>query len=493
MDILDSLGVCFFINWSYFKLRKNTNTELSKFCTFNIQSKLFQMKKITILTIILIGIISCKNTSSKKEVVELSDKNVTSEKEIVKLSDAELLAKATEMHYSVLTIDTHNDIDIKNFTESVNYSQDLDNQVNLPKMKKGGLDVSWLVVYSDQGELNEEGFDNAYNEAILKFKGIHKLTEEFAPNEIDFAVTSAEVRKINATGKKVAMIGVENGYPIGTDVSRVKEFYDLGARYMSLSHNGHSQLCDSNTGEEDGVWLYNGVSDLGKEVIVEMNKWGMMIDVSHPSKEAMRDMIELSKAPIIASHSSARALCNHSRNLDDEQLQWMKENGGVVQAVAFSAYVNTEKDEKFGKASKAVLEEVGKEQNFKIIAWSEVRKMDKEAQTAYYNQYLEIKKLAKPELEKLYTTADPVNVADFVDHIDYLVEKIGIDHVGISSDFDGGGGVYGWNDASETVNVTIELVKRGYTEAEIEQLWGGNLLRVLDEVQAVAKEIQQAS
>lgn len=261
---------------------------------------------------------------------------------------------------------------------------------------------------------------------------------------------------------------------------------------MSLSHNGHSQLCDSNTGEEDGIWLHNGVSDIGKEVIVEMNKCGMMIDVSHPSKESMRDMIELSKAPIIASHSSARALCNHSRNLDDEQLQWMKENGGVVQTVAFSAYVNTEKNKKFGEASKVILTKIATEKNFEIIPWSEFGKLNKEAKSTYYNQYLEIKKLAKPELEKLYTTADPVNVADFVDHIDYLVEKIGINHVGISSDFDGGGGVYGWNDASETLNVTIELVKRGYTEAEIEQLWSGNLLRVLDEVQEIAIEIQES-
>jgi microsomal dipeptidase-like Zn-dependent dipeptidase len=127
------------------------------------------------------------------------------------------------------------------------------------------------------------------------------------------------------------MIGVENAYPLGTDISRVKEFYDRGARYMSLSHNGHSQFCDSNTGEKDSLWIDKGVSNLGKQVIKEMNKWGMMIDVSHPSKQSIKDMISLSKAPIIASHSSARALCNHSRNLDDEQLEWMKSNGGVVQ------------------------------------------------------------------------------------------------------------------------------------------------------------------
>ena len=139
------------------------------------------------------------------------------------------------------------------------------------------------------------------------------------------------------------MIGIENGYPIGLDISNVEKFHKLGARYMSLSHNGHSQLCDSNTGEKDSIWLHNGLSDLGKQVVTEMNRVGMIIDVSHPSKESMKQMIKLSKAPIIASHSSARALCNHSRNLDDEQLEWLKKNGGVVQTVAFTSYLNAEK------------------------------------------------------------------------------------------------------------------------------------------------------
>jgi len=434
------------------------------------------MNKYLLLFSLILLNVSCKN--EKKEVVKPIEETPN------------LLTKATKIHEKVLTIDTHNDINIKNFTDSLNYTQELDNQVNLPKMKKGGLDVSWFIVYTGQGELNKEGYDNAYKNAISKFNAIHKLTNEIAPNEIELATTSKDVKEIHKKGKKVAMIGIENGYPIGTDISRVKEFYDLGARYMSLSHNGHSQLCDSNTGEEDNVWLHNGVSKLGEKVIAEMNKWGMMIDVSHPSKEAMRDMIRLSKAPIIASHSSARALCNHSRNLDDEQLQWLKQNGGVVQTVAFGTYVNSEKNKKFNDATKSILNEIASDYNFKIIPWSDVRKMEKEAREIYFNKYAEIRKLAKPRMKEVYNIAKPVDVSDFVNHIDYLVNKIGIDHVGISSDFDGGGGVEGWNDASETLNVTIELVKRGYTEEEIAKLWGENLLRVLDEVQKIAKETQ---
>ena len=181
------------------------------------------MKKSLYLFLLIIAFISCKDGSEKNIVNDLTN--------------TELLAKATEIHKRVLTLDTHNDINIKNFTDSINYTQELDNQVNLPKMKKGGLDVSWFIVYTGQGELTEEGYAKAYKDAISKFNAIHKLTKEIAPYEIELAVTSDEARLINSTGKKVAMIGIENGYPIGTDISRVKEFYDLGARYMSLSHN----------------------------------------------------------------------------------------------------------------------------------------------------------------------------------------------------------------------------------------------------------------
>jgi microsomal dipeptidase-like Zn-dependent dipeptidase len=399
-----------------------------------------------------------------------------------------VLSKAKEIHKRVMTLDTHVDINVSNFTDSINYTKKLKNQVNLPNMEEGGLDVAFFIVYTGQGELTEEGYAKAYQNAMSKFDAIHKLTKEIAPERIGLAVTSEEARAIYDSGKKVAMIGVENAYPLGTDVSRVKQFYDLGARYMSLSHNGHSQFCDSNTGEQDGVWLHNGVSDLGKEVIREMNKWGIMIDVSHPSKKSMKDMIALSKAPIIASHSSARALCNHSRNLDDEQLQWLKENGGVVQTVAFSSYINTEKDKKYKDELVKKIETLAKEQNIKLVSRSEIRKLKGTAQEEAIATYMKLSEEAKSKMDA--SAVDPVNVADFVNHIDYLVEKMGIDHVGISSDFDGGGGIEGWNDASETLNVTVELVKRGYSEAQIAQLWNGNLLRVLDKVAEVAKNIQ---
>ncbi len=401
--------------------------------------------------------------------------------------DSKLIAKAKKIHNSVITIDTHDDINIKNFTKSKNYTQDLNNQVNIPKMKKGGLDVVWLVVYSHQGKLNDAGYKNAYDNAIKSFEAIHRLCEEYAPNEIELALTSADVKRIHKSGKKVAMIGVENGYPIGKDLKRIEEFYKLGARYMSLAHQGHSQLSDSNTGEKENIWLYNGLSDLGKEAIKEMNRLGIMIDVSHPSKLAFMDMIKLSKTPLIASHSSSRALCNHSRDLDDEQLLLLKKNGGVVQTVAFGGYINMAKNNANKNAVNKVLSQVASKNDFKILGWTERQNLNSQELDAYNERLEEIKKIAQPLLIEAERKYPPVDVADFIDHIDHMVKLIGIDHVGISSDFDGGGGIKGWNDASETFNVTFELVKRGYSKNQIAKLWGLNLLRVMDEVQKFAK------
>ncbi|MCK0133718.1 dipeptidase [Arenibacter sp. S6351L] len=395
--------------------------------------------------------------------------------------------KAARIHKDVITIDTHVDINVANFTDTINYTQKLDNQVNLPKLKSGDLDVPWLIVYTGQGDLTEEGYAKAKDNAMAKFDAIHRLCEEIAPEEIDLAYTSKDVHRIAGSGKKVAMIGVENAYPIGEDISEFENYYNLGARYISLSHNGHSQFCDSNTGEADGVWLHNGLSDLGKMAVKEMNRLGIMIDVSHVSKESMKQMIALSKAPIIASHSSARALCDHSRNLDDEQLLLMKENGGVVQTVAFSSYLNTKKHETHAAFLKGFYEEVADSLGIDWYSFDELADLSEAKKNTFIENYSKVVALAKAKVGNRTDRPQAVDVADFVDHIDYMVSLIGIDHVGISSDFDGGGGIAGWTDASETPNVTLELVKRGYSEAEIAQLWGGNLLRVLDKVQEVAK------
>lgn len=403
-----------------------------------------------------------------------------------------LEARAQRIHDSVITLDTHNDINTKNFTDSVNYTQRLDTQINLPKMEEGGLNVSWLIVYTGQDSLSAEGYEKAKANAMDKFDAIHRLCQVYAPDEIELAYTSDDLRNIEAKGKKVAMIGVENAYPMGEDLSAFEQYRDLGARYISLSHNGHSQFCDSNTGEQDSVWLHNGLSELGKKAVAEMNRLGIMIDVSHPSKEAMKQMIELSKAPIIASHSSARALCDHSRNLDDEQLQLMKKNGGVVQTVAFSSYLNTEKHEKKAAYMKGIYQQVADSLEIEWFERSQFSSLTDTQKAIFMENYPKVVKLGQEIAATKTDAPEGVTVRDFVDHIDYMVTLIGIDHVGISSDFDGGGGIEGWSDASETFNVTLELVKRGYTEEEIGKLWSGNLLRVLDEVQALAKQMEES-
>ncbi|MEZ5421510.1 MAG: dipeptidase [Pyrinomonadaceae bacterium] len=406
-------------------------------------------------------------------------------------AEAKLRAKALKIHKKVITLDTHNDISTRNFTDAVNYSQDLNTQVNIPKMRKGGLDVSWMIVYTGQGPLTDAGYAAAYKNAIDKFDAIHRLVERYAPNDIGLALTSADVRRLHKEGKLIAMIGVENGYPIGTDLSRIKEFADRGARYMSLAHNGHSQLADSNTGEANGVWLHNGLSELGKKAIAEMNKWGIMVDLSHPSKQSNLQAIALSKAPVIASHSGARALCDHSRNLDDEQLEAIRKNGGVVQAVAFRSYVNKEKSALRSAKQNELLKELAAKEGFTMLSRAEMMKLPEADAEAYFGKLQAFRAKNRDVInERLKDTAPDVNVKDFVNHIDYLVKKIGIDHVGISSDFDGGGGVEGWDGADETFNVTLELVRRGYTEKQIAKLWSDNLLRVLDEVQAVARKLQ---
>ena len=446
-------------------------------------------------------------------------------------NEAALVAKARQIHGRVLKLDTHNDIEPANFTPDCNYTMRLTTQVNLPKMVEGGMDVTFMIVYVGQGPLTQEGFDGAYRQAIAKFDAVHRFTEKIAPDSIGLALTPADVLSLHKMNKRIAVIGVENGYPIGNDIKRVKEFFDRGGRYMSLAHNGNSQLADSNTGEVQGYLYNNGLSPLGKQVIAEMNRLGMMVDLSHPSKGANMEAMRLSQAPVIASHSGVRAIADVSRNMDDEQLLALKKNGGVIQVVGFSSYVKTDSKERVNALAK-LREEFGLQQaggrggagggfgagrgrgeTGDAAAAARVCPVEGAPGTAAAgrrggagggrgrgNAGLDTlspetragyeKKLA--EVDAKFPAAGRANVKEFVNHIDYAVKLIGIDHVGISSDFDGGGGIEGWNSAAEAFNVTLELVRRGYTEQQIGQLWSGNLLRVWGEVQKVAEKLQKS-
>ncbi len=403
-------------------------------------------------------------------------------------SDEAMTERARGIHDRVITLDTHADFSTSNFTAERNYTTDLPTQLTLPKMEAGGLDVAWFVVFTGQGPLTEGGYAAAYENAIDKFDAIHRLVNEYAPDRIELALTSADVRRIAASGKLVAMIGVENAYPLGEDLSRIEEFHNRGARYMSLAHTGPSQLSDAHSGENDGNFLHDGLSEMGRQAIDEMNRLGIVIDISHPSKPSIMQTLALTRAPVMASHSAARALSDVSRNLDDEQLAAIAENGGVVQTVALRAFVNTVKDAARSEAMGEIQAEIAAEMGIEMLGRAEAYALPDDEREAYMEKAAGVRRAAA---ERLAESGPPdVSVADFVNHIDYMVNLIGLEHVGISSDFDGGGGVEGWDDASETFNVTLELVRRGYTEEEIGMLWSGNLLRVLDEVQAVSAMIQ---
>jgi len=351
------------------------------------------------------------------------------------ITEQQIIRKAKVIHKKALTLDTHVDIPGAQYaTEALDPG--IDNpklKCDLVKMNKGGVDGVFLAVFVGQKKRDTEGYKNAYESAMVKFEAIHRLTEKMYPQRCKLATSPGDVERIAKTGKRVVMIGIENGFAIGKDVSNVERFYNLGARYITLSHNGHNDICDSCNPRKklgDKKAEHNGLSEFGEKVVAEMNRLGMIADVSHISVKSFYDLIKVSKAPIIASHSGCRALADHPRNLDDEQLKALARKGGVIQIVALGGFL----------------------------------------------------KLGSPP---------PADVKIYVDHIDHAVKVAGIEHVGIGTDFDGGGGIAGFNDHSEALNVTIELVRRGYSEEDISKIWGANFLRVWREVEKVAQELQK--
>ncbi len=391
--------------------------------------------------------------------------------------DAALMATARAIHAKAIKIDTHVDFNpAQMIGPPPNYVTGIErNKVDLPKMEQDGLDAIFFSIYVGQRQdFSDSGYAAAKAADLEKFDAVHTLAEQMAPERIAIAYTAADVRRIHAAGKKVALMGMENGWGIGTDITNVKLFYDRGARYLSLAHDGHNQLTDSGTGENDGVWRWNGLSPLGRQVVAEANRLGIMLDISHPSKQSNLQVMALSKAPVIASHSGVRALADVRRNLDDELLLALKKNGGVAQLVALSSFVKVPTPDSPARAQ--AIADLRQSLGFGA------RRPGGAPNDSLMTRYR--KSLA--EIDAKFPPSPRATVADFVNHIDYAVKLIGIDHVGISSDFDGGGGVNGYDNASESINVTVELVRRGYSEKDIIALWGGNLLRVMEQVEKAA-------
>ncbi len=399
------------------------------------------------------------------------------------MTEEKILAKANEIHEKIVTLDTHVDIPLNFATEELNPGTRLERRkVDLVKMKEGGLDGVFFAVFVGQGERTPEGYEKAKEQALTKFDAIHRMCEIMNPDIVELATNPADIRRIEKTGKRIALIGIENGYVIGKDISLLEKYYDLGARYMTLCHGGHNDICSSSSsprtdeGAED-----TGLTEFGKQVVKEMNRLGIIVDVSHISKKSFYDVIETTKAPIIASHSSCRALCDVSRNLDDDQLLALKRNGGTIQICALGGFLKTDSPER-----KEAVEMLQKEYNLPRRRRGRQEALEKmsEEERSLYEKKLE-------ELDQKYPPVGRANLQDYADHIDHAVRLIGIDHVGIGTDFDGGGGIEGFNDASEALNVTQELLRRGYSEKDIEKIWGGNLLRVWSKVEKVAAQIQK--
>lgn len=376
------------------------------------------------------------------------------------------LEKEREIHHSMLTIDSHSDTPLNVVRQGQNLSvrgdsRNVGPKIDFPRMKEGGLDGIFFAVYVGQGPRTPEGNEKAKQTALIVFDSVHAIINRY-PDLVQLGLTSDDLWKINKGGRLAIFIGIENGYVIGNDIGMLKKYYDLGARYVTLCHSHNNDICDSST-DHDGP-EYNGLSEFGKEVVREMNRLGMIIDVSHVSDETFYGVLELSEAPVIASHSSARALCNHPRNLDDEMLRALADKDGVIQICTVSEYLKElppypERD----SARQAVRAMYG---NYYELPPAE--------QEFFLNAWFAVDSIFPPKL---------ATVSDFVDHIDHIVSVAGIDHVGIGTDFDGGGELESCYDVLELENITFELLKRGYSREDIQKIWSGNLLRVFREVE----------
>jgi membrane dipeptidase len=333
--------------------------------------------------------------------------------------------------------------------------------MDFPRMKEGGLDAVFFAVFIGQGERDEASNLKAKEKALSIFDDID-LTLNNYTEMASLALAAEDAERINKQGKLAIFIGVENGYPIGKDIGMVQTLYDRGARYITLSHSYNNDICDSSTDDEGPE--HNGLSPFGVEVVQEMNSLGMMVDVSHISDSAFYEVVALSTQPVIASHSNARAICDHPRNLTDDMLLKLKEHGGVVQLCVLSSYVKNLPENPLRDSAFRALRE--RYNGFKNLDEEQMQK----ARQAWY------------ALDEQYP-AELAAVADLVDHVDHIVELIGIDHVGIGTDFDGGGALSDCFDVTELENITRELLNRGYSKQDIQKIWSGNFLRVFTQVE----------
>lgn len=391
-------------------------------------------------------------------------------------SEEQLRAEAERLMDGFLTIDTHLDVPIvlrrPDFDIAHRHTwEEHASQVDFPRMRDGRLDGGFFVVYVPQGPLTPEGRDRAVGEGFTIARLIRETVAKHA--EIcGLATTPEEAEALRAQDKHVVFMGIENGYTIGLDLANLQKYYDLGVRYFGVTHSRHNDLGDSSTDPESE--LHFGLSDLGVAAVRECNRLGIMVDISHAADKTVYDILEVSQAPVIASHSGCYACFAHPRSLNDPLLQAVAKRGGVVQMNVFSGYMmGPQADPARAEAFRAYFREFG--------AWEKLTDDQKRAAVA-----------ARVELERRFPRA-LVPLSAVADHIDHMVEVIGIDHVGISGDFDGGGGAADLMHVGQFTNLTVELLRRGYAAEDLRKFWGANAMRVLAENARIARELQAQS
>ena len=382
--------------------------------------------------------------------------------------DEKLWQRALQIHRKAIVIDSHNDIT----TPMTNDDYDLGGAPPVPyrtsidRMKEGGLSAEFFSVYIKPDYVTKGG---AARRTLDMIDSVYRAVERH-PNDLMFATSVADIRRAKKQGKIAALMGIEGGHAIEDSLATLREFYRLGVRYMTLTWNNTNNWADAGRGEKK----HNGLSDFGREVVREMNRLGMMVDVSHVSDKTMSDALDVSKAPIIASHSSARALSNVPRNIPDDLLKKIADKGGVVQVNFYSVFVD---------AATVSPQSDARDERLKA------------EQQAINEKYKDDPERRAEESDKLEAAnpLPPLPISKLIDHIDHIVKVAGIDHVGIGADFDGANDMpEGARDVSMLPNITYELLKRGYSEKDIRKILGENLLRVLGEVERVSLSMSKS-
>ncbi len=385
------------------------------------------------------------------------------------------LDQARELHQTMFSLDAHTDIPPGFATPDADPGQETPGKIDLPKMDRGGLTGAVFAVFVPQIKRTSDNYRQAHEQGMIMLNAIRRMAEQY-PDQIGVATSPAEIVQLQEQGRHVAVIGMLNGFPLGPRAQHLDYYYQRGLRQLAFTHAGNNNLADSSRPREkfgDVGPEHGGLSGLGKSVIARLNELGIIVDVSQLTRAGVRQAVALSKTPVVASHSAINALVEHPRNLTDEEMKLIAKSGGVVCIVAFRGYL-VDLGFDFGEEMEKI------QARFGITEDRSPDQLPPEDSKAY-----------QIAVVTLVRRLPPVTVADYINAIDYAVKLLGVDHVGISTDFNHGGGLVDWKDASDSYRVSAELLRRGYSPEDVSKIWGGNWLRVFSAVTDYAQQIEQ--